>query len=100
MELTVATVAVGVDKMMQAELELEVPLEPSMFWTDSTSVLKCINNETARFHTFIANRITAIRAASGVSKWKYISTALNSADYASRGISAAMVLKDPKKGVG
>lgn len=94
MELTAATVAARVDKMMQAELELAVPLEPSIFWTDSTSVLKYINNETTRFPTFVANRITAIRAASEVIQWKYVNTALNPADCASRGISASMFLKN------
>lgn len=46
MELTAATLAVRIDRMMQDELEL--PLEPSVFWTDSTSVLKYIQNETSR----------------------------------------------------
>ena len=53
MELIAATVAVRVDRMMQKEIELS--LEPSVFWTDSTSVLKYINNETSRFTTFVTN---------------------------------------------
>ena len=53
MELTAATVAVRMDQMMQEEIELQ--LEPSVFWTDSTSVLKYINNETSRFTTFVTN---------------------------------------------
>lgn len=94
MELTAATVAARVDKMMLTELELEVPLERSVFWTDSTSVLKYINNETTRFHTFVANRVTAIRAASEAFQWRYVNTALNPADCASRGASANMFLKN------
>lgn len=43
---------------------------------------------------FVANRITAIRAASAVSQWKYVSTALNPADQASRGVSADIFLKN------
>lgn len=62
MELTAAAVAVRMDRMLQEELE--IPLEQSVFWTDSTSVLKYIRNETSRFNTFVANRITTIRAAS------------------------------------
>ena len=56
LELTAATVAVRIDRMMQDQLEL--PLEPSVFWTDSTSVLKYVLNETSRFQTFVANRLT------------------------------------------
>ena len=41
----------------------------------------------------MANRVTAIRAASTVFQWKYVSTALNPADKASRGVSADMFLK-------
>jgi hypothetical protein len=53
MELTAATVAVRVYKMLRDELDL--PLAESYFWTDSTSVLKYIRNENSRFHTFVAN---------------------------------------------
>ncbi|KAJ8367292.1 hypothetical protein AAFF_G00323530 [Aldrovandia affinis] len=56
MELTAAVVAVKVDKIMKQELQ--VPLERSIFWMDSTTVLKYIENETARFKTFVANRIS------------------------------------------
>lgn len=42
LELTAAALAVKVDKKLQSELQL--PLEKSQFWTDSTSVLKYIKN--------------------------------------------------------
>ncbi|XP_067451997.1 uncharacterized protein [Thunnus thynnus] len=58
LELTAAVVAVQVDKMLQSELEL--PLKPSNFWTDSTSVLKYIKNEDKRFQTFVANRVERV----------------------------------------
>lgn len=59
LELTAAVLAVRVDAMLKAELELE--LSQSVFWTDSTSVLKYIGNEDKRFHMFVANRVSAIR---------------------------------------
>ena len=55
LELTAVVVAVKVDKMLQQELQ--IPLEQSTFWTDSTTVLRYIDRETARFKTFVANRI-------------------------------------------
>ena len=48
-ELTAAVVAVHVDQMLK--IELQIPLMESVFWTDSTSLLKYIANETRRFHT-------------------------------------------------
>ncbi len=83
LELTAAVLAVQMDKVLKAELQLQV--ENSFFWTDSTSVLKYIRNEDKRFHTFVANRVTTIRDASNVSQWRYVNTKDNPADDASRG---------------
>ena len=90
LELTAAVLAVRVDQMLRAELQL--PLEPSTFWTDSTSVLKYIKNEDKRFHTFIANRVSTIRDATHVSQWRYINTKDNPADDASRGMKVEELL--------
>ena len=49
MELTAATMASRMDTLLRRELQME--LADSVFWTDSTSVLKYINNKTARFRT-------------------------------------------------
>lgn len=84
LELTAAVLAVRVDLMLKAELKL--PLQESVFWTDSTSVLKYIRNEDKRFHTFVANRISAIRGATKAVQWRYVSSKENPADVASRGI--------------
>lgn len=86
LELTTAVVAVRMDKMLQAELQL--PLKKSSFWTDSTSVSKYIKNEDKRFQTFVANSVTIIRDNSDVSQWRYILTSQYPADDALRGIKA------------
>lgn len=49
MELTVAVIAVKMDKMLQCELQLQ--LKESRFWTDSVTVLKYIGNNAARYKT-------------------------------------------------
>lgn len=86
MELTAAVLAVKVDTMLRKELQLQ--LDKSIFWTDSTTVLKYINNETKRFQTFVANRTSFIRDATDVSQWRYVNTKENPADEASRGLTA------------
>ena len=47
LELTAATVSVQVGKMIRRELD--VPIDSETFWTDSTTVLKYLRNETRRF---------------------------------------------------
>ena len=84
LELTAAVLAVRIDLMLRTELR--IPLQESVFWTDSTSVLKYIKNEDKRFHTFVANRVSTIRETSKTSQWRYISTRENPADDASRGV--------------
>ncbi|TWW61438.1 hypothetical protein D4764_04G0000850 [Takifugu flavidus] len=78
LELTAAVVAVKVDRMLQEEMQ--IPLQQSIFWTDSTTVLKYIDSETARYKTFVANRITLIREATKPSQWRYVRTSQNPAD--------------------
>ena len=58
LELTAATVSVQVGKMIRRELD--VPIDSETFWTDSTTVLKYLRNETRCFQVFVANRVQAI----------------------------------------
>ena len=94
MELTASTVALRINKMLVSNINY--PVVSSYFWTDSESVLKYIANDTARYHTFVANRVSAILDASSVEQWRYVSTADNPADHTSRGMSAEQLLSDEK----
>lgn len=94
LELAAAVLAVHVDKMLLRELQLQ--LEGSFFWTDSTTVLKYITNETRRFHTFVANRVSVIREATDIQQWRYVNTKHNPADEASRGLTAKEFVTDAK----
>lgn len=91
MELTAAVVAAKMDRMLKQELQLQ--LKDSVFWTDSLTVLQCIENEASRFKTFVANRVSFIREASEPSQWRYVGTSLNPADMASRGIKVENFMK-------
>ena len=59
LELCAATLATRQDEMLRRELDLV--LEPSQYWSDSTIVLWYINHEEKRFQTFVANRVSEIR---------------------------------------
>ncbi|TKS65758.1 hypothetical protein D9C73_028515 [Collichthys lucidus] len=90
MELTAAVLAVRMDTFLRAELQLQ--LESSIFWTDSTSTLKYIQNENKRFKTFVANRVNTIREMTSITQWRYVNTKQNPADCASRGLKASALL--------
>ena len=83
-ELQGATVAVKLSQKLQQELKMDIDEE--YFWCDSEIVLGYINNEARRFHTYVANRVQQIRNLSSSSQWNHISTNINPADMASRGV--------------
>ena len=53
MELTAAVVSVKLHKFITEQLDLLI--NKTVFWTDSTLVLQYIRNEARRFHTFVTN---------------------------------------------
>ena len=67
MELSAAVVATKLDRICRQELS--IPIDQSKFWTDSTCVLRYIENQDKRFQTFVANRIAAIHSVSSPFQW-------------------------------
>ena len=59
LELLSAVLAARMNTAIRKELEMEV--DRVVFWTDSMITLNYIRNETRRFQTYVANRITEIR---------------------------------------
>ena len=74
--------------------ELEYKLNATVYWTYSLSVLKCLNNETKRFHTFEWNRLTAIREHTSPSQWRYVPSKDNPADDASKGLKTEFLIQN------
>ena len=90
MELSAATLAVRQNSMIERELKMNI--DRVVYWTDSQTVLKYINNEQARHPVFETNRLAVIRDGSQTEQWKYVPTGQNPADYASRGLHAEEVM--------
>ena len=86
LELSAAVVATRLDIMIRKEID--IPIDASLFWTDSTCVLGYISNVDKRLQTFVANRVAKICEISSPSHWRHIPTQLNPVDDASRGLSA------------
>jgi len=90
LELAAAVLAVKLDQFLRRELEVEV--DESKFWTDSTSVLKYTGNKDKCFHVFLANRLALIHSHTEISQWHHVSTSHNPADLTSRGTTADRLL--------
>ncbi|XP_076047322.1 uncharacterized protein LOC143028845 [Oratosquilla oratoria] len=82
LEISAAVEAAKLDVVVRRELD--IPLLKSNFWSDSTIALAYIQNETRRFKTFVANRVTVIRQVSEANQWYHVSEE-NPADVLSRG---------------
>ena len=65
--------------------ELDYPLKRVCYWTDSKVVLQFLRNESRRFHTFVANRISEIQELTEKEEWSYVPSDCNPADICSRG---------------
>ncbi|XP_038061120.1 uncharacterized protein LOC119731907 [Patiria miniata] len=94
LELSAAVLAVRLNQLIQREIRL--PITETVYWTDSTSVLQYIQNESRRFHTFVANRVSRIQSGHDPSQWRYVDTASNPADDGSRGLTADTMIKNQR----
>jgi len=91
LELTAALVSALMSERVRAELD--IPIDKEYYWTDSQVVLSYINNQSRRFHVFVANRVERIRQLSTPDQWFHVATADNPADLASRGTSVSGLLE-------
>ena len=98
LELTAATISVRLNKIIQDEVE--IPIHKSIYWTDSTAVLKYINNQDRRFNTFVANRIATIHDGSPSDAWRYVDSRLNPSDDASRGMTVQNITRGTRWSMG
>lgn len=84
MELIAVTMAKRIDILWRKELQMV--LLNLVFWTDNTSVLKYIRNDTSQFKVFVANQVSQILKISCSAQWRYMDTSGNPVDIASRGV--------------
>ena len=62
LELTAAVISVKLFRIIREELDMN--FQKVFYRTDSMSALKCINNESKKFHTFESSRLTVIHTGS------------------------------------
>ena len=85
LELTAALLSAKIAALLLEELDMEGLTV--VFWVDSMIVLGYIHNRTKRFRVYVTNRCRKIRNISQGWPWKHVTTDVNPADDASRGLS-------------
>lgn len=83
LELQVAHGAV--ELCQRVEEKLKRSITDKLYYSDSEVVLSNIKNTETRYHTCVANRIDQIHDGSNPNKLFHVPTAINPADYVSRG---------------
>ena len=83
LELQAATLAVRLADTIKQELSLDIT--DTVFRSNTRTVLLYIANESRRFHTFVANRVSEIQDSSNTAQWRHVPGRLNPADDCTRG---------------
>ena len=78
--------AVKLDRLVRSELDID--LTESYFWTDNEIVIAYLRNDSKRYKTFVANRVSQIRELTETNQWRHISGKQNPAHMLSRGCMA------------
>ena len=81
LELTAAVISVNVAQELYREIDLDV--DATVYYSDSTVVLGYIQNEARRFHVYVGNRVQTIRAKTLPESWHHVKSKDNPADIAS-----------------
>ena len=73
-------------KLYKATSALNIPVDESCLWTDSSIVLTWIQGPSNKWKTFVGNRITIIQEETSSATWRHVPSQANPADLISRGI--------------
>lgn len=83
LELQAAVLATRLMKEIR-ESHAELTVDKTVFWSDSETVLKWLRCSQRRYKTFVAFRVAEVVEAAPPSWWRWVPTALNVADDATR----------------
>ncbi|XP_063362899.1 uncharacterized protein LOC134651727 [Cydia amplana] len=67
---------------------LRCQIAQKFYWTDSSIVIAWLKTNQTKLKTFVANRVAHILELTDGSEFRHVPTALNPADYPSRGVEA------------
>ncbi|XP_065078605.1 uncharacterized protein LOC135701675 [Ochlerotatus camptorhynchus] len=84
MELQAAMI--GARLMQTVCSSLTLPISKRFLWSDSTTVLAWLHSNSRRYHQFVGFRVGEILSLSSLDEWRYVPSALNVADDATKWI--------------
>ena len=87
LELHAAVLSTRLADSVKEEMTLNIVR--TTFWSDAKFVLQYIQNESGRFHSFVANRVSKIQDSSEPSQWRHVPGHLIPADDWIRGLRAS-----------
>lgn len=90
LELQAALISARITKFLITQIDLK--FDAVYLWTDSTSVLQFLRNDSRKFKPFVGNRISEILDHTTLQQWHFVSSTINPADTASRGSSINMLI--------
>ena len=93
--LELCSAVLATQAVMMIRRELDVQIDEEVYYSDSKVVLGYIQNESRRFYVYVANRVQHIRNATAPSQWRYIDTARNPADLATRCVTPEKLAESP-----
>ena len=92
LELVAAVIGVRLSKFVGKSLDMLV--KEYVFWSDSENVIYWLRNESRCFKPFVASRVGEIHDSVSPSQWRHVPGKLNSADKATRGLTAKELIND------
>ena len=72
--------------------DVNIPTSNIFAWYDSTAVIGWLNMSPTRLNTYVANRVIETTKLVPAKHWRYVSTKMNPADLASRGLHIQQLL--------
>ena len=94
--LELMAAVVGTRLAIRIAKVLDIPMSSATFWSDSTNALWWIRGRSRQFKPFVANRVGEIQTYTNPDQWRHVTTALNPADFISRGMKATELIENSK----
>jgi len=82
--LELQAAVIGTRLMDTVRLEHSMAINDIVLWSDSKTVLRWIGSTHRRYKQFVGNRVADILESTKVSQWRWVPTADNAADDATR----------------
>ncbi|XP_037822009.1 uncharacterized protein LOC119610737 [Lucilia sericata] len=72
----------------------DINIKNIVYWSDSSTVLSWIKKHPSRWSVYVSNRVAEIQRYTNTNQWRYVPSASNPADPASRGILPEDLVKN------